>query len=282
MSHPLDEAAAKLRRANAHIETLRADIRGAGQGEPYTIPLREDLDQDTGTLYIRVDRETARPEQWGLMIGDALHNLRSALDNGWWQLARLHLKREPTEQETKRIQFPILKLGGTWNPGNHRSLVGSVATTFAGELQPDLRGYPADTWHPLATLNRLSNIDKHRNIHTTVQMLGELRLRFRGEGQKIAEGASGFTVHYFGGRAPKTGDEIATLPADSWPRDPHMEFEAHQTGYVAIGGGTQNVSVLTVLDSIATFVESTLAGFSHIFAGKKPPKPNLVIGPKTI
>jgi hypothetical protein len=277
---PLDDAIAKLRRANLHIEALRADIREAGQGEPYIISLREDLDEDTRTLHLRVDRETARPERWGVTIGDALHNLRSALDNGWWQLACLHLGRAPTEEEAKRIQFPILKPEGAWNPGNHRGMVGAVATTFVGELQPDPRGYPADTWHPLAVLNRLSNVDKHRNIHTTVQMLDTLRFRVRGEGQEIPDIATGVTIHDFAGRAPKAGDEVVTLPADSWPRDPHMEFEAHQTGFVAIEGGRQ--SVLTILDGISSFVDSTLAGFSDIFAGRKPPKPKLVRGPKEI
>jgi hypothetical protein len=280
MSSPLDDARAKLRRAKLHIEALRADIAEAGQGEPYTIPLREDLDQDTGTLHIRVDRETARPEQWGLLIGDALHNFRSALDNGWWEIACHHLGREPTEQEAKQIQFPIVKPGGRWDHGTAKKWVGATAAQFTRELQPDPGGYPPDTSHPLDDLRRLSNIDKHRNIHTTVQKLDTLKLRFAGEGQKIADDATGFTVHYFGGRAPKAGDELVTMPAGSWPRDPNMEFEAHQTGFVAFEGGRQ--SVLTILDNIAEWVENSLNAFEYVLASKKIPSFTLVVGPKRI
>jgi hypothetical protein len=279
VSSPLDDARAKLGRAKLHVEILRADIRQAGQGEPYTIPLREDLDEDTGTLYLRVDRETARPQEWGLMIGDALHNLRSALDSGWWQLACHHLKRGPTEEEAKKIQFPILKPGGTWNHSSVKKWVGLAAAKFAGALQPDPGGYPPEILHPLAALNRLSNIDKHRNIHTTVQKLHTLTLQVAGEGQKIADAATGVTIHYFGDRAPKAGDKLVTMPADSWPRDPHMKFKAHQTGFVAIEGGS--MSALTTLDAIGECVDLILIGFSHILEGRHPGNPKMVLTKNT-
>jgi hypothetical protein len=32
-------------------------------------------------------------EEWGLMVGDAIHNIRCALDHLWWQLAIDHLDR---------------------------------------------------------------------------------------------------------------------------------------------------------------------------------------------
>jgi hypothetical protein len=275
MSRPvLRDARAKLNRGKLYTEALRANIAEAGQGEPYTIPVREELDGDTGALHIRIDRETARPEQWGLLVGDALHNFRSALDNGWWEITCHHLGREPTEQEAKKIQFPIVKPGGRWDHGTAKKWVGATAAQFTRELQPDQRGNPADTSHPLDDLRRLSNIDKHRNIHGTVQKLGDLQLRFAGEGQKIADDATGFQVHYFGDRALKAGDDLVTMPAGSWPRDPHIKFDAHQTGFVAFEGA--NRSVVTTLNEIAEFTNEALAGFSWVLAGKMPPKPNLV------
>jgi hypothetical protein len=281
MSGPLDDSRAKLGRAKLHIDCLRASIREAGQGDPYTIPLREDLDQDTGTLYFRVDRIPSQPEYWGLLIGDTLHNLRSALDNGWWQLACHHLKRTPTEEEAKKIQFPILKPGGTWNEGSVKKWVGPVAAKFTGELQPDPGGYAPDVFHPLATLNRLSNVDKHRNIHPTVHLLHELRVQIRPEG---TDGAvlEGLKLHHPGprGRAPQAGDDILWTDPGFASRYPKVKLDAHQTGFVAIDGGRQ--SILTVLDDIGAFAEATLAGFSHILAGKQPPKPELALGPKRI
>lgn len=267
MSSPLDDARAKLRRAELHTETLRADIRDVGQGEPYTIPLREDLDENTGILYLRVDRDTARPEKWGLLLGDAIHNFRCALDHGWWQLARQH--REPTEQEAKQIQFPIPR---KWDSGNYSGTVGKVAAKLTGELQPDPQGYPPDTFHPLAILRDLSNVDKHRNIHTAVQMLRQLDLRISGESAEPGElGESGLfgTLHHFGDRAPKAGDKVLTAPPDSTLHHPKVKFEAHQTGFVAIEGGWD---VLRVLDGIDEWVSHVLLGFEGILAGTPPAK----------
>jgi len=45
----LDDARAKPGRAH-HIESLRAGVREVGKGEPYTIPLREELDEETSAV----------------------------------------------------------------------------------------------------------------------------------------------------------------------------------------------------------------------------------------
>jgi hypothetical protein len=277
----LGDASAKLNRGKLYTEALRADIAEAGQGEPYTIPLREELDEDTGALHIRVDRETVRPEQWGLLLGDALHNFRSALDNGWWEMASHHLRREPTEQEAKQIQFPIVKPGGQWDHGTAKKWVGATAAQYTRELQPDPRGYPPDTSHPLDDLRRLSNIDKHRNINPTVHILHTLRLVINPEGTDpdVMNGIK-FTIHHFGGRAAKAGDDVLSTPPGFIERYPKVKFDTHQTGFVAIEGG--NRSAVTTLNGIAEFVNAALAGFSWVLAGKKPPKLNLVKGPKTI
>jgi hypothetical protein len=271
MSQPLDDARAKLSRANLHAEALRADIRDAGQGEPYTIPLAEDLDEDTGDLHLRVAYETARPERWGLLIGDALHNFRSALDNAWWQLAVRHLGREPTEKEAPKIQFPIKRPGGRWNPDHVRGWVGDNATKFAGDVQIDERGERAGVFHPLVELARLANIDKHRNIHLAVHVLDELRLgiRFVGKDRPTDEetpmSLPGVVFHQFGGRGPKAGDKLLTIPPESWLRKPNVEFDAHQSGFVTIDG---KINVLEALDAFQDSVATLLEIMDHILEGR--------------
>jgi hypothetical protein len=254
-----------------HADALRADIRDAGQGEPYTIPLVEELDKDTGDLYLRVASETARPERWGLLIGDALHNFRSALDNGWWQLAAYHLERDPTEKEAPNIQFPIQRPGGRLDPKKIRKWVGDNATKLALDVQIDNGGDRADIFHPLAGLARLSNIDKHRNIHTTVHVLDELRIgvRFIGEDRPTDEetpmSLPGVVFHQFGGRGPKASDKLLTIPPESWLRKPNVEFDAHQSGRVMIDG---KIEILVALDAIQHFVATMLEIMDHILAGE--------------
>lgn len=269
----LQSARAKRDRAQFHVEILRADISEAGQGEPYTIPLREEFD-DTGTLYLRVDRLTARPEYWGLLVGDALHNFRSALDHGWWQLALRHMPSEPTDKEAKHIQFPILREGGTWDPRNHLQWVGETVTTYVGVLQPDARGYPPDVIHPLVALNRFSNVDKHRNIHPTVERLHTLEFSLSNEtGENIPEASIG-TFHHFPA-APKVGDDVLTAPPSSVSHRRGMQFDAHQTGFVAIDG---KWDLLMVLAGVDQWVGHILDGFAAILAGKTPEPPQVALG----
>ena len=204
VADPLDNARAKHRQAQRHAELLRADIRDAGEGEPFSIPLVEETDGD-GALHLRVGHLVARPEEWGLMFGDAVHNFRSALDNGWWALACEHLSREPNEQEAPQIQFPILRPGREWAPGNHVRWVGKNAVTFAGKLQPDPQGYPPDVVHPLVALNRFSNVDKHRSIHPTIHILERIVFQIRrddGDPVPLPELPLGTFIH-FGNRAPR-------------------------------------------------------------------------------
>lgn len=259
--NPLADAWLKLERAKLHRETLQADIREAGQGEPYRIPLRQELEKETGILRIRVARLTSRPEKWGVMLGDALHNYRSALDYGWWQLARRHLGREPTEDEAKQIQFPIIRDGGTWDERNHIRWVGRHAARFVGALQPNPRRDAPDTFHPLAVLRRFSNTDKHRNLHPTVHMLHELKITASvapgvSPDELPSEIPSGY-MHKIT-RPPQPGDEVFTVPANSPLRHPKVTLDAHQTGFVAIEG---QWDVLALLESIESWTHGTLEGF---------------------
>lgn len=263
-------------RAKFHLDILRSEIRAAGQGEPYTIPLRKEFDEETGTLYLRVDRITSRPEEWGPLIGDALHNFRSAVDHGWWQLAAKHLRHTPTEEEAKHIQFPILRPGGNWDPGNHRQWVGKDATAYAGTLQPDKRGYPADVIHPLVALNRFSNIDKHRNVHLTVERLHTLQFTVRNGDHSIDSAPLG-TFHHFTD-APKAGDPVLTAPPDSLLHEPGVEFNAHQSGFVAIEGKWDLLMVMAAIDQWVGFI---LAGFQSLLDGKAPATPKISVTPKT-
>lgn len=263
----LDDARLKLDRAEFHLNALRTDIRKAGQGEPYRIPLRKELDPDTGDLHYVIGRLSARPEEWGLLLGDALHNFRSALDHGWWQLACKHLGRPPTEEEAKSVQFPILRLGVKWDARSQERWVGKHAAAFVETLQPDPAGYPPDVLHPFVALNRLSNVDKHRNMHPTVERLREARLTItkKSTGQVLLPRGA-FIVYAFED-SPKEGDKVLTIPPESILRSPEVKFKANQTGYIAVEG---KWDLLMVMDSVDMWVTNTLDGFDRLLAGDIP------------
>jgi hypothetical protein len=101
MADPLHGVWLKLDRAKHHVDTLRAEVMEATEGDPETIGLASRFDQDTRFVVVYAERVPEVRDCYGVLVGDALHNFRCALDHLWWQLAASHLGREPTRDEAK-------------------------------------------------------------------------------------------------------------------------------------------------------------------------------------
>jgi hypothetical protein len=109
---------------------------------------------------------------WGIVFGDAIHNLRSALDHLVWQLVLLNEKKP-----TGANQFPICDTGANyWSLGkdgkqSHREWrlegVSDAHKALIDEMQPYRARIPPSTIHALSALRDLANHDKHRLIHLT-------------------------------------------------------------------------------------------------------------------
>lgn len=68
----------KLERADTHIRSLIAEIESFRQSNPYEIAVHEEPSTGMQSLCAVVHRAT--PEEWSAIIGDAIHNARTALD----------------------------------------------------------------------------------------------------------------------------------------------------------------------------------------------------------
>jgi len=103
-----------------------------------------------------------------LIIGDCLHNLRSALDNLVYDLVIAHHGDPPPPQFVEYSEFPIFG-PKAMNSNARKKRIGGVdpnAQTIIEGLQPHNRGnkFASD---PLWQLHQLSNMDKHRVPHVT-------------------------------------------------------------------------------------------------------------------
>ena len=94
------------------------------------------------------------PVHLSTTIGDALHNLRSALDCAAYEMARRHVGRDLTEDEELACEFPI------------RDDPDKLDRFFSGS-RSCVRERRQSLTTPLWLLARLSNIDKHRRLHLT-------------------------------------------------------------------------------------------------------------------
>lgn len=105
-------------------------------------------------------------EEWGILIGEYMHNLRSSLDNLAYALART--KQDPPENPNK-ISFPIFQDETEYNKKTKAILHQQLpldAANLIEKLQPFQRANPDVEGEPhtdaLVLLQWFNNVDKHR------------------------------------------------------------------------------------------------------------------------
>jgi hypothetical protein len=152
----------RLRHAGDHLMTLEEAVKKfrAHSPPPVTFHWRENtVDQTTRTYHATARVNEEPPSGLALIVGDVLHNMRSALDHAVWRAA-------DEEKRGKWTAFPIALKSREWKKSRALEGVPSDLVRRARALQPfvEMPGDPKR--HPLAILAKLSNIDKHRTLHT--------------------------------------------------------------------------------------------------------------------
>jgi hypothetical protein len=164
-----------------HINELETRVNAFLARGIYSIASEPGMQQ--GETAYRLHMSEPIPLEFSAIIGDALHNLRSALDCAATEIARRHVGRTLTEGEERDCEFPIYAtppgLQRFFNGGNRPLLYGPQEQQAIASVQPG-RGYDDQIaqgrtltygraeevrYDPLTVLNRMSNIDKHRNLN---------------------------------------------------------------------------------------------------------------------
>lgn len=163
MSHPLDGPWLKVERAKFHLECLDDAASEFLATNPYRTYIEVDREQSQKLLWIEVTRDP--PSSLALILGDCIHNLRSALDHFAWQCALL--KGNPRRE----CQFPIFLNEAEYlgKPGRRRSGVSMLREVKVPEaialiegVQPYHKGPAFRQLTGLWIIDVLSNVDKHR------------------------------------------------------------------------------------------------------------------------
>ena len=101
-------------------------------------------------------------EEWSLLLGDFVHNLRSSLDACIWEFATRDGRTPPKQRQ---VQFPIVESETKWADAR-RSQLQTVPDEIAERvriLQPFNRPEDERPRDALVLLQELSNRDKHRS-----------------------------------------------------------------------------------------------------------------------
>jgi hypothetical protein len=164
----LANARAKLGRADEHLRELRSEIQSFVETEPYrVVNVERATNLDVAVLAVR----DFPPLRLGLILGDILANLRSALDNLVNELALLNGKDPGTS-----TSFPIFSNQADFDRRGRQRIKG--LTQDQVEVIEHLQPFQNDrdpTICALATVNEYVNIDKHRAIHPTLTAFRDVR-----------------------------------------------------------------------------------------------------------
>jgi hypothetical protein len=169
--HPLDGVRAKLSRANGHRHAIEDLVERWTEDKPHEF-IHDDESQPGWTiLSIRIRQPP--PIELGVIVGDYVHNIRSALDQLVWQLV---IKNNSVPG--RHNEFPITftedhfiekAITGTRTRPGMLAGVADTPVTFIKRCQPYERGDDAPS-HPLAILQGLWTADKHQAVAQVVTL----------------------------------------------------------------------------------------------------------------
>jgi hypothetical protein len=253
VDEPLHGFILKLNRAEEHFRAVRSSIHAFVESDFYDIA--SDLDHK-GRLVGRVSR-LERPEpNLSVLIGDCIHNFRSALDQLAYELATRHTNPLPP-QYAKTSAFPIYNSGPAFRgkkgvPRAARKMRGMsrYARGAIERLQPYHRR-KAPALQALWWLEELSNIDKHRQIHLTGAVPVSASFSIQGTGRFHLR-----TIEAFPGPM-KLGAKVARLHGEFSP-PPQVTVDAYIKPDVVFDKNTQAQSVrgYSVLNVLAAIREA--------------------------
>ncbi|WP_333900173.1 hypothetical protein [Agrobacterium pusense] len=157
----------KILWAKRHIQDIEKLLKSYLESDFYT--LKNEYDDKAGFYRVTFEIKKEAPQVIPLLIGDAIHNLRVALD---------HIAAEIVGVHSASISFPFHE-----NKHNHTNAEGKLlghAKTI-DDAKPGLGRFIVDEIRPysdgdgnklLWSLSKLDNMDKHRLLIPTVTLTG--------------------------------------------------------------------------------------------------------------
>jgi hypothetical protein len=186
----------KLDRAQHHIDNLDAKIIEFLGGNPYALFFKANTKPQTVDIVLSIRKQI--PDCFALIVGDALHNLRSALDH--LACCVCHC--------TQNIQFPIAQ-----DKTGFDAMVAEREIYRAGEeavqIMDSLQPYSCPEGTDLLAIKRLNNLDKHRMLVSIGSGSGALQgVRI----EKPSGGSEWYNEWRFSVNPFKNGAVVETIP----------------------------------------------------------------------
>lgn len=233
MNDALDGCRAKLGRAKKHLDALKDEVARFLEAHPYAFLVQANLGRTEYSFRAHVLEWP--PLEWSLIVGDYVHNLRSALDNLMWQLALLTsggpepIRFDGKTADPRQIQFPISDTLEKYVNAQVRAYVDAKYMAAIQDFQPYHGRYIDPLGSPFLRLHALSNTDKHRTINAVLVSVSEAGPRF------VTRDATIVDQWFEPGVPIEDGVEVAHVTVIPTGPDPDVEMHEFPVD-IAFGG----------------------------------------------
>jgi hypothetical protein len=156
----------KLLRGIEQLQTLGRETEAFVKGDAYVFRTEPEPRSAHEVAYHTFATERQAPcDDWPLIAGESIQNMRSALDHAVW---RVWKNVSSNTGDGDHTQFPIAIDCADFRSQAGRMLLGIPAPikTLIEDTQPYRRHPPTPALDALYKLRTLSNIDKHRTLAT--------------------------------------------------------------------------------------------------------------------
>lgn len=176
-SHPLDGPRGKLVRAVQQASLLETHCEAYAEAHPYQLACR--FEEDAHYAYLE---GKPPPLYLGLILGEIIHDLRSALDQLAWQLALSHVREDALGDPRvgNAITFPITSSAENFNAHRATRYFDHSALKLMESRQP-YHNAGMGLVNPLAIVQNWSNADKHRALTPSLGRIAIDELAFRSD-----------------------------------------------------------------------------------------------------
>lgn len=220
----MESVDAKMIRAKEHLDTLYAEARLFFKCTKRNFILKSNRKEAWLVHYIE---DSIPPIRLGVLLGECVFNMRSALDNLVCGLIRMGDSHASCESS----QFPICSAPELWEKALQRRRLNGVepaAQKMIRDIQPCFRMSAAPENDPLSILNVLCNSDKHRAVTLTLAYSHDL---------KVKVSTNDGRVHLWKATKPLYAGDVHTIPLSLDPASihPSARVEASGTDLLIIG-----------------------------------------------
>ena len=232
--------------AKRHISELEITLQAFFDAKPYRFVVEVDTDPEYFGLVIRGQQEL--PDSVSLLIGDAIHNLRVALDRLAVELVTM---KAPA---SKGVKFPFCADAGSLEKTIKKRRIDRAGPDVVNRIR-GLKPYKGGN-NPLRGLHDLDIADKHERPIITVAVAGWENInRFVRESGNIILGSAIVDI--------KDGVKFLKFPADGRAKLDE-QFDISTKIIFDDGFAFERRDVIPTLHQLASMVEDIINDFEAI------------------